>query len=58
MLKIDLTPEEEASDLFSRRMILAQDLHVIARSDDDARSAEKILDDWLRAQLLGERASH
>lgn len=52
--KIDLTPEEEASDLFSRRMILAQDLHVIARSVDDTRSAENILEDWLRAQLSGE----
>ncbi len=54
VLKIDLTPEEEASDLFSRRMILAQDLHVIARSENDARPAEKILEGWLRSQLLVE----
>jgi lysophospholipase L1-like esterase len=51
VLKIDLTPEEEASDLFSRRMILAQDLHVIARSENDARPTEKILEGWLRSQL-------
>ena len=32
-------------------MILAQDLHVIARPENDAAPPEKILENWLRDQL-------
>ena len=53
VLKTGLTPEQKASDEFSRRMILALDLHVIARPENDQAPPEKILENWLRAQLSG-----
>ena len=51
VLKADLTAEERASDEFSRRMILAQDLHVIARPQSDEAPPEIVLENWLGAQL-------
>jgi lysophospholipase L1-like esterase len=53
VLKTGLTAEEKARDEFSRQMILAQDLHVIARPENDQALPEKILENWLRAQLSG-----
>ena len=50
VLKAALTPEERAKDEFSWRMIRAQDLHVIARTNDEA-PPEKILEKWFRTQL-------
>ena len=51
VLKTDPTAEEKASDEFSRRMILAQDLHAISRPENDETPPEKILENWLRARL-------
>jgi len=52
VLKTGPTPEEKASDEFSRRMILAQDLHVVARPENDEALPEKILENWLRDRVL------
>jgi lysophospholipase L1-like esterase len=51
VLKPDLTGTEKASDAFSRRMILAQDVNLIARQPDDPSPPERILEVWLRSQL-------
>jgi lysophospholipase L1-like esterase len=51
VLKTDPTAEEKASDEFSRQMILAADLHVIARPKDDQGPPQKIIEDWLRARI-------
>ena len=53
VLKSGLTPEEKASDEFSRRMILAQDLNLIARPANDPSPPERILENWFRTQLSG-----
>ena len=50
VIKAALTPEERAKDEFSRRMIRAQDLHAIARTNDED-PPEKILEKWFRTQL-------
>ncbi|MBI3860333.1 MAG: PKD domain-containing protein [Planctomycetia bacterium] len=51
VIKADLTPDDQAADVFARRMIAAQDLSVIARSRDDKAPAEEILEEWLRGQF-------
>ena len=53
VLKTSLTPQEKGSDEFSRRMILAQHLSLIARPENDESPPERILENWLRAQLSG-----
>jgi hypothetical protein len=51
VLKPRLTDSEKASDTFSRRMILAQDLNLIARQPDDPSPPQQILENWFRSQL-------
>jgi hypothetical protein len=55
VLKPPLTADEKASDAFSRRMILAQDLNLIARQPNDPPPPERILENWFRRQLAGEQ---
>jgi lysophospholipase L1-like esterase len=55
VLESRLTAEERASDAFSRRMILAQDLNLIARQPNDPPPPERILENWFRRQLAGEQ---
>ena len=51
VLQTELTPQEQAADLFSRRMIQAQDLNLITRQSDDSSPPERILEAWFRTQL-------
>ena len=53
VLKTSVTPEEKGSDEFSRRMVLAQDLSLIARPENDESPPEHIFENWLRTQLAG-----
>ena len=53
VLKVDLTPQEKAADAFSRKMIQAQHLNLITRHAGDRSPPDRILEDWLRAQLTG-----
>jgi len=53
VLKPDLTAEEKSRDEFSRRMILAQHVNLIARPANDASPPQEILENWLRKQLAG-----
>jgi hypothetical protein len=53
-LKAGLTAKEKASDAFARRMIQAQHVNLIARQPNDTSPPERILENWLRAQLAGE----
>jgi hypothetical protein len=53
VLTADLTPQAKAADAFSRKMIQAQDLNLVARQSSDRSPPERILEDWLRAQLTG-----
>ena len=49
----ELTPQEQAADSFSRRMIHAQDLNLITRQSNDSSPPERILEVWFRTQLTG-----
>lgn len=51
VLKAELSPEEESREDFAQRMILAQDLALIARPDHDRSSPEQVLENWLGAQF-------
>ncbi len=51
VLKAGLTPDEKRRDDFARRMIRAQDLSLIVRSDNDQSPPERILEGWLRGQV-------
>ena len=53
VLTMDLTPQEEAADAFARKMIKAQHVNLIARQPNDRSPPDRILEDWLRAQLTG-----
>jgi acyl-CoA thioesterase I len=51
VLQVNLTPDEKSRDEFARCRILAQDLSLIARPNNDPSPPERILENWLRRQL-------
>ena len=53
VLKTHLTPQEEAADSFARQMIKAQHVNLVARQPNDHSPPDRVLEDWLRAQLTG-----
>jgi lysophospholipase L1-like esterase len=53
VFKVDLAPEEKAADAFSRKMLQAQHLNLVARQSNDLSPPDRILEDWLREQLTG-----
>jgi hypothetical protein len=53
VLQTELTPQEQAADLFARRMVQAQDLNLITRQSGDSSPPERILEVWFRTQLAG-----
>jgi len=50
VLDAELGPPDEKAEAFTRRMVKAQDLSLIGRDINDARSPEEIISNWIRAQ--------
>jgi hypothetical protein len=51
VLAATLTPQEQDSDAFALRMIRAQHVNLIVRPANDTAPPERLLENWLRAQL-------
>ncbi len=54
MFTLDPTPQQQAADRFARQMIRAQHLNLVARQPSDRSPPERVLQDWLGAQLLNQ----
>jgi hypothetical protein len=57
VFQVDLTPQEKAADAFSRKMIQAQHVNLVARQPHDLAPPDRILEDWFRAQLTGQNGA-
>jgi lysophospholipase L1-like esterase len=51
VLKVDLSEAEKRAEEFTRRIVAAQDLSLVARAAGDQSSPAEILEKWLRGQV-------
>ena len=52
--KDHLTPDEKLHEDFARRLVIAQDLHLLARDPGDSATVSDLLLKWLKTQLSQE----